>query len=96
MPATYKVKQGQCLADVCMQNYGTLEDLALLAVANGLGVTDALPVGLSIVLPELTTNKKVLRAFEDYDTLVAVDANAELIDYSLYVDEDYWTPEDYA
>jgi len=39
------VKDGQTLADIAIQEYGSLEELPVLAAANAIGMTDTLEAG---------------------------------------------------
>ncbi len=76
-----------------MMAFGTLEPLGELAALNGLGVTSSPPPGTVLQLPDATTDKAVLRAFADYNTIVAVSVSEEPED-DLYYEEDY-IDEDY-
>jgi hypothetical protein len=46
------ITSGQSLADVAVQELGTVEALFELADAAGLAITDALTVGLAVEVPE--------------------------------------------
>ena len=45
---TITVKPGQSLIDMSVEHSGSVEVLVLLAVANGIGVADDLPVGAEL------------------------------------------------
>lgn len=53
--ADIEIKIGQSLADMCLEQTGTLENLAVIALVNNIGVTDDLVPGQTIVLPESVT-----------------------------------------
>lgn len=84
------VKQGQCLADVCMMAFGTLEPLGELAALNALEVTATPVPGTIIRLPDAEADKKVLRAFRDFDVEVAVDISMLPVDTDGYFEDDYF------
>lgn len=86
------VKQGQCLADICMMAYGQLDDLMSLAIANNISITEHLSTGQEILLSDYDRKEAVLRTFRDYKTLVAVDRTEPQRD-GQYVAEGYWETE---
>jgi len=47
-----KVLNNQSLFDIAVQEYGTVEAVFELAMANGLGITDELNAGQELVVPE--------------------------------------------
>lgn len=52
-----RVKEGQTLADIVVQQYGTLEALGDVARANDLAMSAELAAGTEIECPEKTYNK---------------------------------------
>ena len=50
---TVTVLNNQSLWDISIQEYGTVEAVFELAMANGMGVTDRLTAGQELVLPEV-------------------------------------------
>ncbi len=53
------VLNNQSLWDISVQEYGTVEAVFELAMANGMGVTDLLTAGQELVLPEV--DKKIIK-----------------------------------
>ncbi len=51
------VKDGQTLADIAIQEYGSLSAVVELAKANGMAITDVPGAGAELSLPEKTYNK---------------------------------------
>ena len=46
------VKDGQTLADIAVQEFGTLEAITDIAVMNGIGVSDVPDAGTVLLLPD--------------------------------------------
>jgi hypothetical protein len=86
---TTKVKPGQCLADVAMMAYGSVEGLGVLAGLNGVSPTEPLEVGRTIELPELPVAPVALRNFRTFGTVVAVELTPVDIPRQ-YVRPGYW------
>jgi hypothetical protein len=60
-----KVKRGQSIWDISVQETGTIANAVAISLANGISVTDDLMPGMNIIIPEgLIVNKKV----KDYYT----------------------------
>lgn len=57
-----KVKDGQTLADIAIQEYGVLEAVVQIAVDNGMSVSDVPQVGVILHLHDKTYN----RVMHDY------------------------------
>lgn len=57
-----KVKDGQTLADIAMQEYGALEAIVQMAFDNGMSVSDVPQVGAILHLHDKTYN----RVMHDY------------------------------
>lgn len=51
------VKDGQTLADIAIQEYGSLQAVVGLAQANGMAITDIPDAGREIILPDKTYNR---------------------------------------
>jgi len=61
-----KVKNGQTLIDICVQELGDSEQLLVVAQLNGLGVTDLLTSGQIIEVPDFALDKKaIVKVFTD-------------------------------
>ena len=56
---TVTVLNNQSLWDISVQEYGTVEAVFELAMANDMGVTDLLTAGQELVLPEV--DKKIIK-----------------------------------
>ncbi len=54
-----EVKDGQTLADIAIQEYGSLEALPALAAVNGIGMTDTLAAGSRLQLPDVSFNRLI-------------------------------------
>ncbi len=50
-------KDGQTLADIAIQEYGSLQAVVDLARANGMAVTDVPGAGVELVLPDKVFNR---------------------------------------
>ena len=53
------MKDGQTLADIAIQEYGSLEALPVLAAANAIGMTDTLEAGSRLQLPDVNFNRLI-------------------------------------
>lgn len=53
------MKDGQTLADIAIQEYGSLEALPALAAANAIGMTDTLEAGSRLQLPDVSFNRLI-------------------------------------
>ena len=53
------VKDGQTLADIAIQEYGSLEALPALAAANAIGMTDTLEAGSRLQRPDVSDNRLI-------------------------------------
>ncbi len=53
------IKDGQTLADIAIQEYGSLEALPSLALANGMSLSDIPTPGATITLPDKTFNRSM-------------------------------------
>lgn len=53
------VKNNQTLADIAIQEYGTLEGVFLLAQANDISPTDTLATGKKLTRPDVVLNKEM-------------------------------------
>ena len=53
------MKDGQTLADIAIQEYGSLEALPVLAAANAIGMTDMLEAGSRLQLPDVSYNRLI-------------------------------------
>lgn len=49
---TIEVQHNQTLQDIAIQHCGAIEAVWDIAMANGLNVTDRLPAGLALAIPE--------------------------------------------
>ena len=54
-----QVKDGQTLADIAIQEYGSLEALPVLAAANAIGMTDTLEAGSRLQRPDVSHNRLI-------------------------------------
>lgn len=59
MKHTVTLQQGQTLADIAIQEYGTIEVLMDIAILNGLGADASLPTGTVIRLPDLNPEPRM-------------------------------------
>lgn len=60
MSYTVTVEQGQNLLDISVQETGTIENVFKIAQANDICITDYLPIGTVIIIPnDVVVNKKV-------------------------------------
>ncbi len=53
------VKDGQTIADIAIQEYGSLAAVVDLAKVNGWAVTDIPPVGTELALPDVEYNRSM-------------------------------------
>jgi len=58
-----KIKQQQTVIDFTCQQAGTLEALFEVAAANGISITEAVPAGTFLLVPEV--DKKVIAFYEN-------------------------------
>lgn len=56
---TVVVKAGQTMADIAVQMCGSANAVCELAKVNGLSITDELPDGIMIKIPETIYNRKM-------------------------------------
>ncbi len=71
MSANYLVSDGeQCLVDVAMQKYRTIEALIDLALANGLEIDDEPGLNVNILLPEVAVEPVTTLAIVKYGVQV--------------------------
>jgi hypothetical protein len=75
------VNDGQSLIDIAMQCHGSLDNLFLIATTNGLSITNELPAGLKLTVPEGgSTNivkylsDKAVKPATDITTLIKIQA----------------------
>lgn len=61
------VKDGQTLADIAIQEYGSLEALPALALANGMAVSDIPTPGASLTLPDTTSGRSMQQYCKAHD-----------------------------
>ena len=55
-----KVQDGQNLADIAIQEYGSLDAIVDLANANGLSITANLDAGIELKIPKRTYNRPMM------------------------------------
>lgn len=60
------VRDGQTLADIAIQEYGSLEALPELARVNGLSVSQDIVTGRVLQLPQLTFNRMMQGYCKDH------------------------------
>lgn len=61
---TVTVLFGQTLADIAVQEYGKLEAVCDIAKENALSITDTLPDGVVLKLPDIVYDKKIQEYFK--------------------------------
>ncbi|MEZ7706697.1 hypothetical protein O3680_12955 [Prevotella melaninogenica] len=59
-----EVKDGQTLADIAIQEYGSLEALPALAAANGIGMAETLAAGSRLQLPDVSFNRLIQQVLQ--------------------------------
>ena len=79
---TVKVLNNQSIWDIAIQEYGTVEAVFELAMANDMGVTDLLTAGQELILPEV--DKKIIKpevvAYYKRNSLHPVTGETEVIE----------------
>ena len=58
MPSIVKIKNGQTLADITLQVTGDIERWFEVALLNDASITDDLVPGVSVVCPDVASNKR--------------------------------------
>lgn len=54
-----KVKQGQTLSDIAIQEYGDIQGVFLLARQNDISPTKKLMAGTTLILPDVVVNREM-------------------------------------
>jgi hypothetical protein len=83
------VLNGQSLFDVAVRTAGSAEAALAIAAANDLSVTDALPAGMALAVPEVV-NKQVA----DYYRVNAIAPATDYIGDDLGEGVEYWEIEE--
>ena len=56
---TITIKNRQTLADIAIQQYGTLEAITPLAIANNIPITHTLQPGTTLTIPAISINRRM-------------------------------------
>jgi hypothetical protein len=67
------IKQNQNLFDATVQHSGALSNLFAVAVANGIGITDALVPGNNLVIPAVTDKAVVKKFLNDFYDIITIE-----------------------
>ncbi len=60
------VKDGQTLADIAIQEYGTIDAQPDLAMVNGLSVSETLETGMTLTLPDKVYDRRMQGYCKDH------------------------------
>lgn len=64
------VQKGQSLLDISVQVSGTIENVFVIAKANELSITDELPTGMELLIPEgLKEIKRVKNYYKQHNII---------------------------
>lgn len=63
----YMVKDGQTLADVAIENFGSWEAMAEIAWTNGMSMTETPTAGMVLLMPDATWNRTMEGWCKDND-----------------------------
>lgn len=61
------IKDGQTLADMAVQEYGSWEAMIAIARENGMSMTDVPPAGTELTMPDATWNRTMQNWCKDND-----------------------------
>jgi len=73
-----KVLNNQSLFDIALQAAGSIDSVFDIATANGLGITDELPVGMLLTVPKVV-NRRIVEYYRVNSIIpaTAVEANTQ-------------------
>ena len=74
------VLHNQSLLDIAIQEYGTIEAVFELALANGLGIIDELIVGSKLTTPVVLIDNKDIIVYYKENTIIPVSSSNEVYD----------------
>ncbi len=76
-----RVKYNQSLLDIAIQEYGSINEMLELAVANGLSITSAMATGTVLQIPELEPSEPSVQEYYKRKYLKpATSTNLEIVD----------------
>lgn len=81
------VKSGQTLADIAVQEFGSLLAVMDLASANGMAATDTLVAGSELTLPEKTYDKAMASHCKDHGVSPATARDESGLRLRLFTEE---------
>lgn len=81
------VRDGQTLADIAIQEYGAIEALPALAMANGRSVTGTLRAGDVLTLPGKVYNRLMQGYCKNHDVRPATQRDESGIRLRVFTDE---------
>lgn len=81
------VRDGQTLADIAIQEFGAVEVLPALALANGRSMTEELSAGDVLTLPDKIYNRLMQGYCKDHDVRPATQRDESGIRLRVFTDE---------
>ncbi len=82
-----KVKDGQTMADIAIQEYGSFEAVSAIAMKNGLCITDIPQPGSELTLPEGSWNRVMQNYCKNNDVSPATERDNSNVRLRIFGEE---------